>query len=270
MALQWHYYRFDVPGGAPCALAANGVCPQAYRLGELAWGLQFHRGDDAARTGCTGSTSGTRSRTSIAPASSLSALRAEIDVHMERGTSSAASSRRASSRSPSAPTACRSVGAAAGELVRDPAVAGQPVPASRRGDSRVATGEPVRSGRYDSASDDLALGGDRGPLEQPLAPGADRLVRARGRARAASRRGRSTGGRRRRPGSSSRPARIRRRFEPRVERPERGRRGARPTRPGARSRGRSRGRRSRRTGTIEQPRPAHGRPGPAGSSGGSG
>lgn len=41
MALQWHYYRFDVPAGA-VTLAANSVCPQAYRLGELAWGLQFH------------------------------------------------------------------------------------------------------------------------------------------------------------------------------------------------------------------------------------
>jgi GMP synthase-like glutamine amidotransferase len=41
MALQWHYYRFDVPAGA-VTLAENSVCPQAFRLGELAWGLQFH------------------------------------------------------------------------------------------------------------------------------------------------------------------------------------------------------------------------------------
>jgi GMP synthase-like glutamine amidotransferase len=41
MTLQWHYYRFDVPAGA-VRLAENGVCPQAFRLGELAWGLQFH------------------------------------------------------------------------------------------------------------------------------------------------------------------------------------------------------------------------------------
>jgi GMP synthase-like glutamine amidotransferase len=41
MALQWHYYRFQLPAGA-VPLAKNGVCPQAYRLGELAWGLQFH------------------------------------------------------------------------------------------------------------------------------------------------------------------------------------------------------------------------------------
>jgi GMP synthase-like glutamine amidotransferase len=41
MTLQWHYYRFEVPAGG-VTLAANTVCPQAYRLGELAWGLQFH------------------------------------------------------------------------------------------------------------------------------------------------------------------------------------------------------------------------------------
>ena len=41
MALQWHYYRFDVPAGA-VALAENPVCTQAYRLGDVVWGLQFH------------------------------------------------------------------------------------------------------------------------------------------------------------------------------------------------------------------------------------
>lgn len=40
-AYQWHYYRFDAPGGA-VPLAASPVCLQAFRLGELAWGLQFH------------------------------------------------------------------------------------------------------------------------------------------------------------------------------------------------------------------------------------
>ena len=40
-ALQWHYYRFDLPAGA-VPLAQSPVCLQAFRLGELAWGLQFH------------------------------------------------------------------------------------------------------------------------------------------------------------------------------------------------------------------------------------
>lgn len=40
-ALQWHYYAFDLPAPAT-ELARNPVCSQAFRLGELAWGLQFH------------------------------------------------------------------------------------------------------------------------------------------------------------------------------------------------------------------------------------
>jgi GMP synthase (glutamine-hydrolysing) len=40
-ALQWHYYAFEVPKGA-VELAQSPVCSQAFRLGELAWGVQFH------------------------------------------------------------------------------------------------------------------------------------------------------------------------------------------------------------------------------------
>src|SRR5205823_12281402 len=40
-ALQWHYYAFEVPGGA-VELARSPVCSQAFRLGDLAWGVQFH------------------------------------------------------------------------------------------------------------------------------------------------------------------------------------------------------------------------------------
>jgi len=40
-ALQWHYYAHDVPAGA-VELARNDVCTQAFRLGESAWGVQFH------------------------------------------------------------------------------------------------------------------------------------------------------------------------------------------------------------------------------------
>ena len=40
-AMQWHYYTHDLPGGA-VELARSSVCTQAYRLGERAWGLQFH------------------------------------------------------------------------------------------------------------------------------------------------------------------------------------------------------------------------------------
>jgi GMP synthase-like glutamine amidotransferase len=40
-AFQWHYYAFDLPAGA-CELARSGVCSQAFRLGDAAWGVQFH------------------------------------------------------------------------------------------------------------------------------------------------------------------------------------------------------------------------------------
>jgi GMP synthase (glutamine-hydrolysing) len=46
MAYQWHHYRFDLPGGA-VPLAKSDVCLQAFRLGERAWGLQFHCEVDA-------------------------------------------------------------------------------------------------------------------------------------------------------------------------------------------------------------------------------
>jgi GMP synthase (glutamine-hydrolysing) len=40
-AFQWHFYAFDVPGGG-AELARSPVCPQAFRLGERAWAVQFH------------------------------------------------------------------------------------------------------------------------------------------------------------------------------------------------------------------------------------
>ena len=40
-AFQWHYYNFDLPSGAEL-LAESDAAPQAYRLGERTWGVQFH------------------------------------------------------------------------------------------------------------------------------------------------------------------------------------------------------------------------------------
>jgi GMP synthase (glutamine-hydrolysing) len=40
-AFQWHSYTFDLPpGGVP--LARNSVGLQAFRIGDSAWGIQFH------------------------------------------------------------------------------------------------------------------------------------------------------------------------------------------------------------------------------------
>jgi GMP synthase (glutamine-hydrolysing) len=40
-AFQWHQYAFDLPPEA-VALGRNAVALQAYRLGDSAWGIQFH------------------------------------------------------------------------------------------------------------------------------------------------------------------------------------------------------------------------------------
>lgn len=40
-AFQWHYYTYGVPAGA-VELARSEVCTQAFRLGDHAWGVQFH------------------------------------------------------------------------------------------------------------------------------------------------------------------------------------------------------------------------------------
>jgi len=40
-AFQWHFYTHGVPAGA-IELARSPICTQAFRLGELAWGIQFH------------------------------------------------------------------------------------------------------------------------------------------------------------------------------------------------------------------------------------
>ena len=40
-AFQWHFYTHGLPAGA-VELARNRVCTQGFRLGESAWGVQFH------------------------------------------------------------------------------------------------------------------------------------------------------------------------------------------------------------------------------------
>ena len=41
IAYEWHSYAFELPAGA-MELARSDICPQAYRLGDTAWGVQFH------------------------------------------------------------------------------------------------------------------------------------------------------------------------------------------------------------------------------------
>lgn len=41
LAYEWHSYAFALPAGS-VELARSAACPQAFRLGDLAWGVQFH------------------------------------------------------------------------------------------------------------------------------------------------------------------------------------------------------------------------------------
>ena len=49
-AFQWHSYESLLPEGA-VILARSPVCIQAYRVGEVAWGIQFHAEVTAADAG---------------------------------------------------------------------------------------------------------------------------------------------------------------------------------------------------------------------------
>jgi GMP synthase (glutamine-hydrolysing) len=49
-AFQWHSYEAVPPDGA-VVLARSPVCPQAYRLGDRAWGIQFHAEVSASDAG---------------------------------------------------------------------------------------------------------------------------------------------------------------------------------------------------------------------------
>jgi GMP synthase (glutamine-hydrolysing) len=41
LAYEWHSYTFALPAGS-VELARSAACPQAFRLGEHLWGVQFH------------------------------------------------------------------------------------------------------------------------------------------------------------------------------------------------------------------------------------
>jgi GMP synthase (glutamine-hydrolysing) len=48
MGFQWHMDTFELPAGALLLATGDGVANQAYRVGERAWGIQWHFEIDAA------------------------------------------------------------------------------------------------------------------------------------------------------------------------------------------------------------------------------
>ena len=78
------------PGGSGAAGGERRLS-QAYRLGDLAWGLQFHL-ETTREDGCAGSPTRTRFPASIAPASTRTCCEPRSICTWRRGTRSAARS----------------------------------------------------------------------------------------------------------------------------------------------------------------------------------
>lgn len=51
MVFQWHEDTYDLPPGATLLAAGDAIPVQAYRVGDLAWGIQFHQELDALELG---------------------------------------------------------------------------------------------------------------------------------------------------------------------------------------------------------------------------
>lgn len=47
LVIQWHEDTFDLPDGAVLLATGDRIATQAFRLGHLAWGIQFHQEVDA-------------------------------------------------------------------------------------------------------------------------------------------------------------------------------------------------------------------------------
>lgn len=47
LVFQWHQDTYDLPAGAELLATGDAVRVQAYRVGEVAWGIQFHQEVDA-------------------------------------------------------------------------------------------------------------------------------------------------------------------------------------------------------------------------------
>jgi GMP synthase (glutamine-hydrolysing) len=79
---EWHYYRFALPAGA-VLLARNEAAPQAYRVGQRAWGTQFHIEAPAATISEWLTVAGEEARSKGAdPEAEIAATRAKDAAHV--------------------------------------------------------------------------------------------------------------------------------------------------------------------------------------------
>ncbi len=51
MVFQWHEDTYELPDGATLLASGDRVPVQAYRVGQTAWGIQFHQELDATEHG---------------------------------------------------------------------------------------------------------------------------------------------------------------------------------------------------------------------------
>jgi GMP synthase (glutamine-hydrolysing) len=51
MAVQWHEDTYELPEGATHLITGDRISVQGYRIGDLAWGVQFHQEVDAMEFG---------------------------------------------------------------------------------------------------------------------------------------------------------------------------------------------------------------------------
>jgi GMP synthase (glutamine-hydrolysing) len=81
-AIQWHEDTFDLPDGATRLVAGDGVQNQAFRIGDAAWGIQFHQEVDADEFGRWLHVAATEMDVEQVWGKSIETLRAEAAEHM--------------------------------------------------------------------------------------------------------------------------------------------------------------------------------------------
>ena len=81
-AFQWHHYTFEIPDGGT-ELARSALCTQAFRVGERAWGIQFHA--EATLEMVTAWTGEDHAELPLPVEDFLEATRARIELWNEHG-----------------------------------------------------------------------------------------------------------------------------------------------------------------------------------------
>jgi GMP synthase-like glutamine amidotransferase len=82
LVFQWHEDTYDLPEGATLLASGDRVAVQAYRVDELAWGIQFHQELDAPELGSWIDIADDDLDLATAWGKDAAELRAESELHM--------------------------------------------------------------------------------------------------------------------------------------------------------------------------------------------